>query len=65
MIGVFKKIWSFAGSEQKNIRNSIIWGFINAVFYAAQLGALFMILDALVTGYTVSSASMAAIEFMD
>lgn len=64
MIGVFKKIWSFAGSEQKNIRNSIIWGFINAVFYAAQLGALFMILDALVTGNTDNSASLAAFGIM-
>ena len=64
MIGVFKKIWSFSGSEQKNIRNSIIWGFINAVFYAAQLGALFMILDALVTGNTDNSASLAAFGIM-
>lgn len=64
MIGVFKKIWSFAGSEQKNILNSIIWGFINAVFYAAQLGALFMILDALVTGNTDNSASLAAFGIM-
>lgn len=64
MIGVFKKIWSFSGSEQKNIRNSIIWGFINAVFYAAQLGALFMILDSLVTGNTDNSASLAAFGIM-
>lgn len=64
MIGVFKKIWDFAGSEQKNIRNSIIWGFINAIFYAAQLGALFVILDALVTGSTDKSASLAAFGIM-
>lgn len=64
MIGVFKKIWNFAGSEQKNIRNSIIWGFINAAFYAAQLGALFMILDALVIGNTGKSASLAAFGIM-
>ena len=64
MIGVFKKIWDFAGSEQKNIRNSIIWGFLNAVFYAAQLGALFVILDALVTGSTDKSTSLAAFGVM-
>ena len=64
MIGVFKKIWNFAGSEQKNIRNSIIWGFINAIFYAVQLGALFVILNALVTGSKDQSASLAAFGVM-
>lgn len=64
MIGVFKKIWNFAGAEQKNIRNSIIWGFLNAVFYAVQLGALFVILDALVTGSTDKSVSLAAFGVM-
>lgn len=29
MIGVFKKIWDLAGTEQKNIRNSILLGFFN------------------------------------
>ena len=29
MIGVFKKIWDLAGTEQKNIRNSILLGFVN------------------------------------
>lgn len=64
MIGVFKKIWDFAGSEQKNIRNSIIWGFLNAVFHAAQLGALFVILNALVTGSIDSSAALTAFGVM-
>lgn len=64
MIGVFKKIWGFAGSEQKNIRNSIIWGFINAVFYAVQLGALFIILDALVMENTEKNISLAALGVM-
>lgn len=64
MIGVFKKIWDFAGSEQKNIRNSIIWGFINAVFHAAQLGALFVVLNALVSGSKDKTVSMAALGVM-
>lgn len=64
MIGVFKKIWDFAGPEQKNIRNSIIWGFINAVFYAAQLGALSVILDALVAGNTEGTVSLTAFGIM-
>ena len=41
----FKKIWDLAGTEQKNIRNSILRGFVNAVFHAMQLWALFVVLD--------------------
>lgn len=64
MIGVFKKIWDFAGSEQKNIRNSIIWGLVNAIFHAVQLGALFVVLDALVTKGTDRSTALAALGVM-
>lgn len=64
MIGVFKKIWSFAGSEQRNIRNSIIWGLINAVFHAVGLGAIFVILSALISGNKDTSVSLAALGIM-
>lgn len=64
MIGVFKKIWSFAGSEQRNIRNSIIWGLINAVFHAVQLGAIFVVLSALISGNKDNSVSLAALGIM-
>lgn len=64
MIGVFKKIWDFAGLEQKNIRNSILWGFINAVFHAVQLGALFAILNALVTDSKDKTVSLIAFGVM-
>lgn len=49
MISVFKKIWDFSGKEQRNIRNSIIWGFINAIFHALQITALFVVLNVLVS----------------
>jgi len=48
MIGVFKKIWDFAGIEQGNIKKSILLGFLNAVFNALQLGAVYLVLLALV-----------------
>ena len=47
MIEVFKKIWKFAGKEQGNIKKSILLGFINAMFYAIQFGAIFVVLDGL------------------
>ncbi len=48
MIEIFRKIWRFAGEEQKNIRNSILIGFINAIFHMLQIGAIFLTIRALV-----------------
>lgn len=48
MIEIFRKIWRFSGKEQKNIRNSIILSFINAIFYMLQIGAIFLTIEALV-----------------
>lgn len=48
MIEIFRKIWRFAGEEQKNIRNSIIIGFFNAIFHMLQIGAIFLTIQALV-----------------
>lgn len=48
MIEIFRKIWRFAGEEQKNIRNSIIIGFLNAIFHMLQIGAIFLTIQALV-----------------
>ncbi len=64
MIGVFKKIWDFAGTEQRNIRNSILLGFVNAVFHAMQLWALFVVLSALVEGSKSKETALAALGIM-
>ena len=64
MIGVFRKIWDFAGTEQKNIRNSILSGFVNAVFHAMQLWALFVVLSALVEGSKSKETALTALGIM-
>ena len=64
MIGVFRKIWDFAGTEQKNIRNSILLGFVNAVFHAMQLWALFVVLSALVEGSKSKETALTALGIM-
>lgn len=64
MIGVFKKIWDFVGTEQKNIRNSILSGFVNAMFHAMQLWALFVVLSALVEGSKSKETAFAALGIM-
>jgi len=48
MINVFKKIWNFAHDEQGNIKKSIFLGFLNAIFNALQVYAIFAVLSALV-----------------
>ena len=64
MIGVFRKIWDFAGTEQKNIRNSILSGFVNAMFHAMQLWALFVVLSAFVEGSKSKETAFAALGIM-
>lgn len=48
MIEIFRKIWSFAGEEQKNTRNFILIGFLNAIFHMLQIGAFFLTISAMV-----------------
>ena len=57
MIEVLKKIWRFAGEEQRNIRKSIVGGFFFALFHMLQIAAIYVIVLALVGG--VSSAAPA------
>lgn len=44
MITVFKKIWSFAKDEQGNIKKSILTGFLNSIFNAVQIMAIYYVL---------------------
>lgn len=64
MIQVFKKIWNFSGSEKKKIRSSIVWGFINAIFYAMQLGGVFVVLEALISDNHDSATALSALGVM-
>lgn len=64
MIQVFKKIWMFSGKEQGNIKKSILIGFLNACFHAVQLGALYVVLEAIVTKNMSTSVAWKALIFM-
>lgn len=48
MYGTLKKIFAFAGSKQKTLKNSLIFAFFSGLFAALQFGALFVVLQALV-----------------
>lgn len=59
MIAVLKKIWEFAGEEQKNINKSVVLGFFYAVFHMFQVGAIYFVVLAL-TGEDQTNRAAAA-----
>ncbi len=61
MISVFKKVWLFSGCEQSNIKMSVILGFFNAIFNTLQVGAIYVVLKALIENN--SSVSVAGQAF--
>ena len=48
MIHVFKKIWSFSLKEKGNLMKSIVVGFLNAIFNAFLVIALYVVLNAII-----------------
>lgn len=64
MIEVFKKIWEFAGEEKANIKKSILLGFINAMFYAIQFAAVFVVLDGLLGTVKTPMTALNAFSLM-
>ena len=47
MINVFRKIWSFSLKEKSNLQKSMIIGFLNAMFNAMLIGAMYIVLTAI------------------
>ena len=64
MIEVLKKIWHFAGKEQKNISKSIFWGFFYAVFHMFQVGAIYHVVLALTGGDHSYQAAWTALALL-
>ena len=64
MIEVLKKIWHFAGKEQKNISRSIFWGFFYAVFHMFQVGAIYHVVLALTGGDHSYQAAWTALALL-
>lgn len=64
MINVFKKIWDFAGEEQGNIKKSIGLGFVNAIFHAFQIYAIFVVLFAVVGDNVTTGTAVQGVVIM-
>lgn len=64
MLEVFKKIWTFSGSESRELKKSIIAGFFFAIFNMFQIGALYFVLVAIIENKQDYSALWISIIFM-
>ena len=60
MIETLKKIWRFAGVERKNINKSVFLGFINAILRMCEIGAIYIVVQALIAGGTETSHAWVA-----
>ena len=60
MIEVLRKIWRFAGEEQRNIRKSMVLGFFYAIFHMFQIAAIYVVVLALVDGSTSATPAWQA-----
>lgn len=64
MINVFKKIWSFSIKEKNNLQKSIIVGFLNAIFNALLVTALYVVLKAIVEQSVSTTTAWTAFVIM-
>lgn len=64
MINVFKKIWGFSIKEKNNLQKSMVIGFLNAVFNALLVTALYVVLTAIVENVVNASTAWTAFAIM-
>lgn len=64
MIEVLRKIWRFAGEEQRNIRKSMVLGFFYAIFHMFQIAAIYVVVLALVDGSTSATPAWQALALL-
>jgi len=61
MIETIKKIWRFAGIEQKNINRSLLLGLLNSIFKMLEIVAIYLVLQALLEGRNDSTPAYIAL----
>ena len=57
MLNVFKKIWGFSLKEKSNLQKSILIGFFNAVFNAMLIGAMYIVLTAILEDHVTTKTA--------
>ena len=63
MIEAFKKIWQFAGEERKNINKSVAVSFLSATLQMFQVGAIYLVVRALIGGAQGAKTAWLALIF--
>ncbi len=63
MLNIFRKIWKFADKEEDNIKKSIFYGFLNAIFNALQFFAIYFVLTKIFTN-TVERKNVVIVFFI-
>lgn len=61
MIEALKKIWSFSGTERRNINKSIVLCFIKAVFRMLEIIAIYVVVQSLLAGERDSKTAWIAV----
>ncbi len=64
MIEGLRKIWCFAGEEQRNIRKSMVLGFFYAIFHMFQIAAIYVVVLALVDDSTSAAPAWQALALL-
>ena len=64
MINVFKKIWSFSLKEKSNLQKSMLIGFLNAVFNAMLIGAMYVVLNAILENNVTTQTAWSSFGIM-
>ena len=64
MLDVFKKIWMFSLKEKANLQKSMLIGFLNAIFNALLVLALYVVLKAIVEDAVSSTTAWTAFGIM-
>lgn len=64
MIETLKKIWAFSGAERKNINKSVFFVFINAILRMCEIGAIYVVVQALLDGSKDSSTGWIALALI-
>ena len=64
MINVFKKIWSFSLKEKSNLQKSMLIGFLNAVFNAMLIGAMYVVLNAILENNVTTQTAWTSFGIM-
>ena len=64
MINVFRKIWGFSIKEKHNLQKSMVIGFLNAIFNALLITALYIVLNDIVKDSVSTTTAWTAFSIM-